>query len=162
MIPAFSSNTDPFVECIKSEETTSSLVYPSIVLKDPSDASFIALQISSYVVSFASLTVKSTTETSGVGTLNAIPVNFPFNSGITLPTAFAAPVLDGMMFAAAALPPLQSFLDVPSTVFCVAVIEWTVDINPSKTPNLSFKTLAIGAKQFVVHDAFDTMFIDVS
>jgi hypothetical protein len=26
-----------------------------------------------------------------VGTLNAIPVSFPFNCGITKPTAFAAP-----------------------------------------------------------------------
>ena len=52
----------------------------------------------------------------------AIPVNLPFSSGITLPTAFAAPVEDGMMFAAAARPPLQSFLEGPSTVFWVAVV----------------------------------------
>ena len=44
------------------------------------------------------VTVKSTTETSGVGTLKAIPVSFPFNSGMTLPTAFAAPVEAGMIF----------------------------------------------------------------
>lgn len=42
--------------------------------------------------------VKSTTETSKTGTLKAIPVNFPFNSGITNPTALAAPVDDGIMF----------------------------------------------------------------
>jgi len=52
-----------------------------------------------------------------VGTLNAIPVNFPLISGITKPTALAAPVEDGMMFVEAALPALQSFppFDGPST-----------------------------------------------
>jgi hypothetical protein len=42
--------------------------------------------------------VRSTTETSGVGTLKAIPVNFPLKLGMTFPTALAAPVEDGMMF----------------------------------------------------------------
>ena len=42
--------------------------------------------------------VKSTTDTSGVGTLKAMPVNFPDNDGMTFPTAFAAPVEDGIMF----------------------------------------------------------------
>ena len=37
------------------------------------------------------------------------------------PTAFAAPVVDGMMLMAAERPPFQSFFDGPSTVFCVAV-----------------------------------------
>ena len=37
---------------------------------------------------FLSLQVRSTTETSGTGTRNAIPVSFPFSSGITFPTAF--------------------------------------------------------------------------
>jgi len=44
----------------------------------------------------------------------------------TLPTAFAAPVLAGMMLALALRPPRQSFLLGPSTVFCVAVVAWTV------------------------------------
>ena len=44
----------------------------------------------------------------GVGTRKAIPVNFPLSSGITLPTAFAAPVEAGMMFCPAPRPPLQS------------------------------------------------------
>ena len=51
-----------------------------------------------------------------------IPVSLPFSSGITLPTAFAAPVEEGMMLPAAARPPLQSFLEGPSTVFWVAVV----------------------------------------
>jgi hypothetical protein len=45
-----------------------------------------------------------------VGTRKAIPVNFPFNSGITFPTAFAAPVEDGIILQAAR-PPLQSLED---------------------------------------------------
>ena len=42
------------------------------------------------------------------------------------PTALAAPVPDGMMFVAAALPPFQSFFDGPSTVFCVALYAYNV------------------------------------
>ncbi|MNV86749.1 hypothetical protein D3C71_1808020 [compost metagenome] len=53
-------------------------------------------------------------------------------------------------------PPLQSFAEGPSTVFCVAVTACTVLIKPSMIPNLSFNTLAIGAKQLVVHDALET------
>jgi len=76
-----------------------------------------ALQISAYETAFYNLTVKSTTETFKVGTLKAIPVNLPLVSGKTNPHALAAPVLDGIMFPAAALPPLQSFppLAGPST-----------------------------------------------
>ena len=50
----------------------------------------IALEISSYEVSLTVLTVRSTTETVGVGTRNDMPVSFPFTSGIARPTAFAA------------------------------------------------------------------------
>lgn len=76
------------------------------------------LQISSYFASFFNLHVRSTTDTLGVGTLKAMPVNFPFKSLITLPTALAAPVVDGIILTPAALPALQSFppLDGPSTV----------------------------------------------
>ncbi len=35
-------------------------------------------------------------------------MSLPFSSGSTLPTALAAPVDEGMMFAEAALPPRQS------------------------------------------------------
>ena len=44
------------------------------------------------------LKVKSTTETSGVGTRKAMPVSLPFNSGSARVTALAAPVEAGMMF----------------------------------------------------------------
>ena len=76
-----------------------------------------AAQIASLDAGLAKFTVKSTTETSKVGTRIEIPVNLPLSSGITLPTAFAAPVDDGMILPEAARPPLQSFKDGPSTVF---------------------------------------------
>ena len=50
-----------------------------------------------------------------------MPVSLPFTSGMARPTAWAAPVVLGMMLIAAARPPFQSFFDGPSTVFCVAV-----------------------------------------
>jgi hypothetical protein len=52
-----------------------------------------------------------------VGTLKAIPVNFPFKAGKTSPTALAAPVDDGMILVDEALPALQSFFDGASTTF---------------------------------------------
>ena len=122
-------------------------------------AFFITALMSSYEQLFFSLHVKSTTETSKVGTLNDIPVSLPFSEGITSPTILAAPVDDGIMLPAAARPPLQSFLEGPSTVFWVAVVEWTVVIKPSSIPKLSLITFARGAKQFVVQLALDTTFI---
>src|SRR5262252_6764241 len=94
-----------------------------------------------------------------VGTRKAIPVNLPLSSGITLPTALAAPVLEGMILEAAARPPRQSLLEGPSTVFCVAVIACTVVIRPSIMPNLSCTTLARGARQLVVQEALETTVI---
>jgi len=53
----------------------------------------------------------------GTGTLCADPINFPFNSGITNPIAFAAPVVFGTMLTAAALALLKSpFLCGPSNI----------------------------------------------
>merc|ERR1719387_737515 len=64
------------------------------------------------------------------------------------------------MLQAAARPPRQSFADTPSTVFWVAVYEWIVVIRPFSMPTPSFKrTWQSGAKQFVVQEAFETMFI---
>jgi len=52
-----------------------------------------------------------------VGTRKAIPVNLPLSSGITFPTAFAAPVVLGITLAPEALPALQSLppFEGPST-----------------------------------------------
>ena len=100
-------------------------------------------------------TVKSTTETSEVGTRIDIPVNLPFKSGRTFPTAFAAPVEEGIMFSRIPRPPLQSFLEGPSTVLCVAVAACTVVIRPRLMPKESCNTFARGAKQLVVQDALE-------
>ena len=53
-------------------------------------------------VNFKLRTTRSVTDTLGVGTRIAIPFNLPLSSGRTRPIAFAAPVLEGMMFSAAA------------------------------------------------------------
>merc|ERR1719458_936808 len=102
----------------KSVETTSSSVQSRTPFIGPAAASFTAATISSYFAGLFSLQVKSTTDTSGVGTRKAMPVNFPFTAGNTLPTAFAAPVELGMMFCDAQRPPRQSLppRDGPSTV----------------------------------------------
>merc|ERR1740139_1988394 len=52
---------------------------------------------------------------------------------MTLPTALAAPVLEGMMLAPQARPPLQSLPPFagPSTHNCDMVTAWTVVISPS-------------------------------
>src|SRR3954469_20871594 len=84
-----------------------------------------------------------------------MPVSFLSSSGITTPTALAAPVDDGMMFSRMPRPPRQSLLLGPSTVFCVAVAACTVVIRPRLMPHLSFSTLASGARQLVVHDALE-------
>ena len=76
---------------------------------------------------------------------------------MTLPTALAAPVLDGMMFSKMPRPPRQSLLLGPSTVFWVAVAACTVVIKPRLMPHVSFNTLATGAKQLVVQDALEMM-----
>src|SRR3989338_4851427 len=117
-----------------------------------------ACLISSHLAGFASLQVRSTTETLAVGTRNAMPVNFPFKDGITFPTALAAPVEEGIMFWKAPLPPRQSFLEGTSTVFWVAVTAWQVVISPSTIPHFSWRTFATGARQLVVHDANETTF----
>merc|ERR1712224_927503 len=124
----------------------------------PSQASLMAATMSSYLAPFSRRQVRSTTETSGVGTRKAMPVNLPLRLGRHLPTAFAAPVEDGMMFWDAQRPPRQSLPPRlgPSTVSCVAVIACTVVIRPSAMPNLSCTTFASGAKQLVVHDALET------
>src|SRR5512133_386161 len=116
----------------------------------PVDAAFIAAQISAYVAGLSSSTVRSTTDTSLVGTRKDMPVSFLFSSGITTPTALAAPVLEGMMFSRMPRPPRQSLLDGLSTVFCVAVAACTVVIRPRLMPQLSFRILATGARQLVV------------
>merc|ERR1719310_1872188 len=120
------------------------------------EAAFMVAQISSYLAAFSSVHVRSTTDTSGVGTRKAMPVSRPLRAGSTLPTALAAPVAEGMMFCPAPRPPRQSLPDGPSTVFCVAVVACTVVISPLTIPYSSWMILASGARQLVVHDALES------
>mmetsp|Transcript_58892 Transcript_58892/g.138473 ORF Transcript_58892/g.138473 Transcript_58892/m.138473 type:complete len:230 (-) Transcript_58892:310-999(-) len=122
----------------------------------PSARRLTSAQISSYVVSFLSLQVRSTTDTSMVGTRKAMPVSLPLTSGITLATALAAPVDEGMMLPEAARPPRQSLRDEESTTAWVAVMAWMVVMRPSSMPNLSLMHLTRGARPLVVHEAHDT------
>merc|ERR1712194_474176 len=146
----------------KSVDTSGSSQYPRIPFMLPSDFALIDAQISSYVVDFFNRQVRSTTDTSMVGTRNAIPVSDPARDGITFVTALAAPVEDGMMFPDAARPPRQSLREEESTTACVAVIACTVVIRASSIPNSSLIALTIGAKPLVVQDAHDTKFSEPS
>merc|ERR1712151_1084095 len=96
------------LQLTKSVETTSSSVQSRTPFIVPAAASLMAATISSYLAPFSRRQVRSTTETSGVGTRNAMPVSLPLTAGRTLPTALAAPVDDGMMFCEAQRPPPQS------------------------------------------------------
>uniref|UniRef100_A0A5F9DLP7 Uncharacterized protein n=1 Tax=Oryctolagus cuniculus TaxID=9986 RepID=A0A5F9DLP7_RABIT len=91
-----------------------------------------------------------------------MPVSFPFSSGMTLPTALAAPVEAGMMFWAAPRPSRHSFPEGPSTVFWVPVMACTVVMSASTMPKWSWMTLARGAKQLVVQDALLTILRELS
>merc|ERR1719231_1139813 len=77
---------------------------------------------------------------------------------MTLVTALAAPVDDGMMLPDAHRPPRQSLFDDASTTFCVAVIACTVVMSAISMPKLSLMTLTVGARPLVVHDAHETAF----
>merc|ERR550525_1566033 len=157
-MPAPTSKMEDDLQLTKSVGTTSSSVQSKTPFMGPAAASLTAATISSYLAGFSSRHVRSTTDTSGVGTRNAIPVSFPLRAGSTFPTALAAPVEEGMMFCDAQRPPRQSLppREGPSTVSWVAVIACTVVIRPSIRPNLSFTTLVSGARQFVVQDALET------
>merc|ERR1719421_2476677 len=157
-IPAPMSTTEDAGHVTKSVETTSSSVQSRTPFIGPAAASLTLATMSSILAGLSVAKVRSTTETSGVGTRNAMPVNFPLRAGRHLPTAFAAPVDEGMMFCDAQRPPRQSLPPRlgPSTVSCVAVIACTVVIKPSLSPNVSCTTFAKGAKQFVVQEAFET------
>ena len=87
-----------------SEDTNGSSVYPN----DGVVAAFIAAFTSSTVTSPSTTEVKIVVDPVGTGTRCAEPINLPFNSGITNPIAFAAPVELGTMLTAAARALLKS------------------------------------------------------
>eukprot|EP00446_Apocalathium_sp_SHHI-4_P055323 CAMPEP_0177358222 /NCGR_PEP_ID=MMETSP0368-20130122/35472_1 /TAXON_ID=447022 ORGANISM="Scrippsiella hangoei-like, Strain SHHI-4" /NCGR_SAMPLE_ID=MMETSP0368 /ASSEMBLY_ACC=CAM_ASM_000363 /LENGTH=67 /DNA_ID=CAMNT_0018820663 /DNA_START=70 /DNA_END=269 /DNA_ORIENTATION=+ len=62
------SKIEENAQVAKSVDTTSSSVKPSTPLMLPSPAFLMAAQMSFMLAPFSSLTVRSTTETSGVGT----------------------------------------------------------------------------------------------
>ena len=70
--------------------------------------------------------------------------------------ARAAPVLVGIIESAPARARRRSLCGA-STRFWSAVYAWMVTISPRSMPKVSFSTFATGARQFVVHDAFETM-----
>merc|ERR1712238_31678 len=86
----------------KSWLTTAWSVEPNTPFISPSEAAFRVARSSSLVQPFLVLMVRSTMETSGVGTRTAMPVRTPLSSGMTLPTALAAPVEEGIKLATAA------------------------------------------------------------
>merc|ERR1719168_591983 len=157
-MPAPTSKMEEDLQLTKSVDTTSSSVQSRTPFMSPAAYSFTAATISSYLAGFSKRQVRSTTETSGVGTRKAMPVSLPFTAGRTLPKALAAPVDDGMMLCDAQRPPRQSLppREGPSTVSCVAVMACTVVMRPSTMPNFSCTTFVSGAKQFVVQEAFET------
>uniref|UniRef100_A0A8C0QL21 Uncharacterized protein n=1 Tax=Canis lupus familiaris TaxID=9615 RepID=A0A8C0QL21_CANLF len=130
-------------------------------LRGPSDACFTTFLMSSYLAAFSRWQVRSTTDTLGVGTRKAMPVSFPFSSGMTLPTG-KVPVEAGMMFWAAPRPSRHSFPEGLSTVFWVAVMAWMVVMSPSMMLKLSWMALARGAKQLVVQGALLTILRELS
>ena len=88
-MPAVASKMDDRSSPMKSAETTASSVYPMMPLRLPFlDASSMVAQISSYYAPFSMRTVRSTTETSWVGTRNAMPVSLPLSAGENLADGF--------------------------------------------------------------------------
>ena len=94
---------------MKSLLTTSSSVYPARQTWAPSAAAFMAALMSAMVVLLLVRKVKSTHDTSAVGTRKAMPVSLPLSPGKHRATALAAPVEEGMMLVYALRPPRQSF-----------------------------------------------------
>ncbi len=85
-----------------------------------------------------------------------MPSSFPASFGRTLPTARAAPVVVGMMFSAAARLRRRSLCGTSASRWSF-VYACTVVMNPCSIPNSSSRTIASGARQFVVHEAFETI-----
>merc|ERR1719159_2365427 len=74
---------------------------------------------------------------------------------MTLVTALAAPVEEGMMLPEAARPPRQSLREEESTTAWVEVMAWTVVMRASSMPKASLMHLTMGARPLVVHEAHD-------
>ena len=108
----------------------------------------------SAVTGFSISATRSTTETFGVGTRMDRPCILPFSSGRTKPTAFAAPVLVGIMDMAAARARRRSLWG-RSRICWSLVYEWIVVIRPCLIPKFCRSTLTTGARQLVVQEALE-------
>ena len=149
------SNSEERGSPTMSRETIGSSVYPSMPTSGPdSEAARKAALTSSTVVSRPTWTVRSTTEPSGVGTRSAMPSSFPFRAGMTSPIARAAPVEVGMIDSAAARARRRSLWG-RSRMRWSFVYAWQVVMKPCSMPTVSISTLASGARQLVVQEAFE-------
>ncbi len=99
--------------------------------------------------------VTSTIEPVMTGTLIETPSNFPARPVITFVTAIAAPVDEGTMFIAAALPSRQSFLFGASTRAWLAVYPCTVLRIAFSIPIASSMIEITGLAALVVQDALE-------
>ena len=106
------------------------------------------------LVSRPTLHTRSTTEPIGIGARTAIPLSFPSSSGITRPIALAAPVDVGTRLIAAARARRRSLWGRSWSCWS-AVYACTVVITPRSMPTASCSTFATGARQLVVHEAFE-------
>src|SRR5580658_4003163 len=120
----------------------------------PPAASFMSLWISSAEVSRRAVKLRSTSDTLMVGTLIAKPSSLPLSSGRTRPTAAAAPVFVGICDIVAERARRRSLWNTSVSTWSL-VYEWIVVITPALMPILSLSTLATGARQLVVQDAFE-------
>ena len=96
------------------------------------------------------------TEPVGTGARIDMPSILPFSSGSTSPIARAAPVEVGIRLIAAARARRRSLCG-RSRMFWSFVYAWIVVMKPCSTVNASCSTFAIGATQFVVQEALETM-----
>src|SRR6202040_4034383 len=142
------STIDEWGSPLKSDETSSSWLTARMPRSSPLAASSNAALMAWAVVVLPSSMVKSTTETSRIGTRNDMPWNLPASSGRTSATARLAPVDVGMVLSAAARARRRSLCG-RSCSFWSAVYAWIVVIIPRSMPNESFSTFASGTKQLV-------------
>lgn len=149
---AVKGNASPSVEggrvasrVAKAEGDSLVLSVAHDALEGPLRCRFTTSLMSSYLAVFSREQIRSMTDTLGVGTWKAMPVNFLFCLGMTLPTALAAPVdtcRDDVMESLMAITP--QFPRGAMTVFQVAVMAWTVILSHFMMPELSWMTLAGG------------------
>src|SRR6266542_6544496 len=100
------------------------------------------------------VTTRSVTEPVGTGTRMAMPSSLPLSSGMVSAVALAAPVVVGMMLMAAPRARRRSLCG-KSRITWSLVYAWIVVMSPLTMPKFSSSTLAIGATQLVVQDAFE-------